>query len=72
MIAGYIKPEYKLPEAQEDLRHDAVVLMSMNMSSNFRRFNKRCMTREEIENKLDLFRKVMYSENEIEEWNQTS
>jgi len=68
----YIKPDYRLKEAQEELRHDAIILLSMNMTNNYKRHHGRGMTREEIEKKLDLFRKAMYSDNRIEEWNQTS
>ena len=72
MNVNYIKKDYALPEAQDDLRNDAIILFGMNISNNYRRFNKTSIKKEEIDVLVDLFRKIMYNENENKEWDQTS
>jgi len=69
-----IKKDYGLPESQDDLRHDGIALLVRNISSNFRRYNKRKMNDDDEVNKyVMIFIDRMNIENDLDvEWNQTS
>lgn len=69
----YLKEEYSLDEAQDDLRHDALTLMGFNIAGNFKRCNKRSMTQKDVDNVVRVLYDVLIHENDLKnEWNQTS
>ena len=70
---NYIKPFYKPDDAQDDLHHDAITLMGINMTSNFKKYNKASMSKKYVDNLVKLFYNVLITENDLEnEWDQTS
>jgi len=69
----HIKPFYAPPEVQDDLREDGLTLMGINISGNFKHYNKRPMTKKEIDNIIQILYNVLINENNLSsEWDQTS
>mgnify|MGYP000035210240 CR=1 FL=1 len=68
----HIKPFYKPAYAQADLREDGINLFTNNMTANFKTYEKRFMTKKEIDKLTRLFYNKLIEANINEEWNQTS
>lgn len=69
----HIKPFYVPFEAQKHLLSDGMVILGMNITSNFRKYNHRYMTQKEIDNVVKMLYDSLINANELDhEWNQTS
>ena len=72
MEINYIKNEYKLLRVQEDLRYNSIVLFCQNMSANHEIHHHKKMSEKNIKEYVKLFCEILYEENDVEEYNQTS
>jgi len=62
----YIKPFYKPRKVQEDLRDDSIILFSANMTATFYRYEKRYMTKKEIDKQVKNFYDCLILHNNLE------
>ena len=73
MSVSCIKEIYGKEEIQSDLTLDSLVLFAKNITNNYFNFNKRTITKDDIDKLVDFFGNELYKYNEIEiEWDQTS
>jgi len=73
MSVSYIKEIYGKPDVQDDLNLDAIELFSRNITYNFKKFNGRTMTSNDVKKLVNFFKEKLYHYNDIDiEWDQTS
>lgn len=69
----HIKKEYGNPHIQEDMLHDTLLLLSMNITAKHQKIKNSLLTKEEIDDIVIVFKDYLNKENLIEiDWNQTS
>lgn len=69
---SYIKKDYAVPEYQDEIREDAVILFVKNMTASFNNFNGRYFSVDEVNHLVVLFRERLMIENKLLNFNQTS
>jgi hypothetical protein len=69
----HIKKEYGDSHIQEDMLHDTLLLLSMNITAKHQKIKNSLLTKEEIDDIVVVFKDYLNKENLIEiDWNQTS
>ena len=60
-----LKKDYIDPEKQDDINHDSLMLMAMNISAKHRLIKNRKMNKKEVVHCVEMFIEFMNNENEL-------
>jgi hypothetical protein len=61
-----LKKDYADPKKLNDINHDSLMLMAMNISANYNKYNKKPMSEKEVSACIEMFIDFMNAENNLD------